>query len=126
MGRGQKKLADQLMSSLTGKKSLHNLVAKTSLVDLVTLIKYAKLCIGPDSGPGHIAAAVETPYISLFGPTPPERVAPYNNESLVVRSDIGCMPCYRKRCPGLNRLCMRLISSTQVMETVNKVLSKPA
>jgi ADP-heptose:LPS heptosyltransferase len=72
------------------------------------------VCVGPDSGPGHLAAVVRTPYLSLFGPTDPGRTAPYGSEDLVIRSPIGCAPCYRRRCPGLGTLCMRLLGVESV------------
>ena len=99
---------------------LVNLVNKTSLIELCAVIKEAKLCIGPDSGPGHIAGAAGVPYIGLYGPTSPQRVAFYGSEHLAVHSSIGCSPCYRRRCPGLNKLCMRLISVEAVLEKVSR------
>ena len=96
------------------------MVGKTSLLELVAVLKAATVGVGPDSGPGHLAAAGGTPYVSLFGPTAPARTAPYGSEHLVVQSGVSCAPCYKKRCPGLGRLCMRLIS----VEAVHKKLSE--
>lgn len=101
---------------------VHTLAGKTSLIELLDVIRSCRLCVGPDSGPGHLAAAVGVPYISLFGPTPPVRVAPYGNEQLVVQAGVPCSPCSRKVCPGLNTVCMRLISPAAVMEKVHSVL----
>lgn len=95
-----------------------SLVGKTSLSELVTLLKNSSVSVGPDSGPGHIAAALGTPYISLFGPTSAERVAPFGFEDLVVKGSIGCSPCYRRECPGLDKLCMRLISVDAIMHKI--------
>ena len=97
-----------------------NLCAQTSLLELIRIIESCRVCIGPDSGPGHLAAAVATPYVSLFGPTDPRRVAPYRGEDLAVRAAVGCSPCNRKVCPGLNNLCMRLISVEDVYSAVQR------
>lgn len=105
----QKSIADTLVKKFSSNL-LVDFVGKTNLGGLVSIISRSKICVGPDSGPGHIAAALKIPYISLFGPTLPERVAPYGNEDLVIHSAIGCSPCNRRVCPGLNKLCMRLIS----------------
>lgn len=137
VGEGYKNLIDKLVEKkyqivLTGdvkdklmgeelKKhfpDIISLIGNTSLAELVSLIKKSRFMVGPDSGPGHIAAAVKTPYISLFGPTSSKRVAPFGFEDLVVQAEIGCSPCYRRRCPGLNRLCMRLISVDAIMKKV--------
>lgn len=119
--RSQERVAGNIEKAL-GSKSLFNLVGKTSLIELTAILKASIVAIGPDSGPGHIAATVGTPYVSIFGPTPPVRVAPRGSENLVVRADIGCSPCYKKKCPGLDRLCMRLVSPEAVYQKVSSVL----
>ncbi len=116
--RSQVKLAEDLMSKLPQGDDVVNLAGQITLKELVTVLKNARLSIGPDSGPGHIAAAIGTPYIPLFGPTAPLRVAPFMSEALVVRSEIACSPCNRKKCPGLNTLCMRLITADAVLQKV--------
>ena len=111
------------LSKEINSSRLINLVGKTSLLELVAVLKAAAVGVGPDSGPGHLAAAVGTPYVSLFGPTSPKRVAPYGNEHLVVQSDVNCAPCNKKRCPGLDRLCMRLLSVEAVEAKLTDALS---
>jgi ADP-heptose:LPS heptosyltransferase len=103
-----------------GTLEVNNLIGKTSILELVAVLNAATVCVGPDSGPGHLAAAVGTPYISLFGPTPPKRQAPYKCEHLVIQSDLNCVSCYKKKCPDLDRQCMRLIN----VESVQKKLSE--
>ncbi|MDY6987994.1 MAG: glycosyltransferase family 9 protein [Thermodesulfobacteriota bacterium] len=115
-------LALRLSDSIKAPR-LINLVGKTSLLELVAVLKAAAVGVGPDSGPGHLAAAVGTPYVSLFGPTSPVRTAPYGSEHLVLQSGIDCAPCYERRCPGLDRLCMRLISPKKVKEKLVEALA---
>jgi len=104
-------------------RRLINLIGKTSLLELAAVLKKATAGVGPDSGPAHLSSAVGTPFVTLFGPTPPRRLAPYKCEHLVVQSDISCVPCYKKKCPGLARRCMRLISIKDVMEKLNNALA---
>ena len=111
------------LSDRISAPQLINLVGKTSLLELVAVLKAAAVGVGPDSGPGHLAAAVGTPYVSLFGPTSPVRTAPYGSEHLALQSGIDCAPCYKRRCPGLDRLCMRLISPEKVKEKLVEVLA---
>jgi lipopolysaccharide heptosyltransferase II len=111
------------LSEKIGSSELINLVGKTSLLELVAVLKAAAVGVGPDSGPGHLAAAVGTPYVSLFGPTSPSRTAPYGSEHLVIQSEVACAPCYKKECPGLDRLCMRLLSVEAVQEKVSEALA---
>lgn len=97
-------------------------VQRTSLRELVFLLARATAAFGPDSGPGHLAAAVGTPYIAVFGPTDPARVAPWRMERFAVRGAIGCSPCWRRTCPGLDRLCMRLASANDVVTNIRDAI----
>jgi ADP-heptose:LPS heptosyltransferase len=103
---------------------LINLVGKTSIPELLAVLKAAAAGVGPDSGPGHLAAAMGTPYVSLFGPTSPKRAAPYNCEHLVVQSRVSCVSCYKKKCPDLDKLCMRRISAELVQEKISIALEE--
>jgi heptosyltransferase-1 len=91
-----------------------NLAGKTSLAELVAVIRGAKVCVGPDSGPGHIAGAVGTPHVTLFGPTPALRNTPRGSELLALSSQVGCSPCKRRVCPGLGKVCLKLITPEAV------------
>jgi lipopolysaccharide heptosyltransferase II len=112
------------LSEKINSSGLINLVGKTSLLELVAVLKTAAAAVGPDSGPGHLAAAVGTPYVSLFGPTSPKRTAPYGSEHLVVQGRASCAPCYKKQCPGLGKLCMRLLSVEAVEQKLSEALAK--
>ena len=115
----------EMASRLEGRPAriaIVNAVGKTSLRELVAIIHGAKACVGPDSGPGHIAGALGVPHVTLFGPTPSSRNAPRGSEDLSVVSSIGCSPCRRKVCPGLDKLCMRLISPDAVLAKVRSRL----
>jgi heptosyltransferase-1 len=102
---------------------LINLMGKTSLLELAAILKATNAGVGPDSGPAHLAAAVGTPFVTLFGPTPPRRLAPYKCEHLVVQSDLSCFSCYKKRCPDPDRPCMKLISAEAVMAKLTDALA---
>jgi lipopolysaccharide heptosyltransferase II len=119
--RSQVTSALQLVRKLSAP-GLINLVGKTSLLELTAVLKSVAVAVGPDSGPSHVAAAVGTPYVSLFGPTSPRRTAPYGSENLVVQECVDCAPCYKKQCPGLDRICMRKISVEKVKEKLSKAL----
>ena len=96
---------------------------QTTLVQLAAVLKKAAAAVGPDSGPGHLAAAVGTPFVTLFGPTSPKRTAPFGYEDLVVTPVPRCAPCYKKRCPDRPDSCMFDISSSHVMEKLAEALA---
>lgn len=97
---------------------IHNLAGKTSLTQLAGLLSLSDVAFGPDTGSGHISSIVGTPYVGLFGPTDPRRVAPFGSDELSIASLVPCRPCARRTCPGLNTACMRLISPKQVAGTI--------
>lgn len=99
---------------------LTNLAGKTTLMELIAVLKAASACAGPDSGPAHLAGAVGTRYVSLFGPTCHKRMASYGSEDLVVSVEMPCALCYRKKCAEKN--CMPSIKVEAVMEKLDKVL----
>jgi lipopolysaccharide heptosyltransferase II len=107
------------ISDRIASNALFNLVGRTSLLELAAVLKCSVSVVGPDSGPGHLAAAMGTPYISLFGPTSPIRTAPYGCEHLVVQTQLDCMPCYQKQCPLHTRQCMVDIGVEQIMEKLS-------
>jgi heptosyltransferase-1 len=103
------------------KAKIVNTAGKTTLAELVALVRGARACIGPDSGPGHIAGAVGVPHITLFGPTPMLRNAPRGSEHLAISAAVACSPCKRRVCPGLGKVCMRLITPKAVLERLAMV-----
>jgi ADP-heptose:LPS heptosyltransferase len=73
----------------------------------------------------HVAASLNKPMVSVFGPTNPVHIGPYERPESVVRIDLPCSPCnYRRlsQCP-FDHACMRQVTSTMVVERVRKILS---
>jgi ADP-heptose:LPS heptosyltransferase len=120
--RSQKALAGRLAAAWPGP-GLIDLTGKTTLPQLVAVLRAAAAGVGPDCGTGHLAAAVGTPYVALFGPTAPSRTAPYGCEHLVVQAEASCAPCYQRRCPGLDRVCMRRIDTEDVARNLALALA---
>lgn len=125
LGDHSKKKAAATLCDKIGPGKLINLVGKTSLLEVVAVLKAAAAGVGPDSGPGHISAAVGTPYVTLFGPTSPTRAAPYKCEHLVVQSELDCVSCYQKKCPDLDRKCLRLVTVEKVKGRLSEALAAP-
>ena len=68
-----------------------NLGGRTTLRELACLYRQAALVITTDSGPMHLAAAVGTPVVALFGPTDPARTGPYGPGHRIIRSRLSCV-----------------------------------
>jgi heptosyltransferase-1 len=71
-----------------------NLAGATSLIDLAALYDRMAMVISTDTGPMHIAAAVGTPVVALFGPTAEWRTGPYGDMHQVAAADLDCRPCF--------------------------------
>ena len=100
-----------------------NLVGKTTLLQMVEVIKRARLFIGPDSGPMHVAAAVRTPSIALFSKDVPSRWAPRKN-CKVVSLQLPCSPCGDEKARECSTLhCNKGITTEMVAEAVREELT---
>jgi ADP-heptose:LPS heptosyltransferase len=104
---------------------LTDLVGQTGLRDLVGIFHRARVAMGPDCGPMHIAAACGTPVVSLWGATSPKRSAPWGSQHLAVEGRAACAPCYVRRCP-IGRLCMRRIAPQAVFAKVAQAVAGSA
>lgn len=91
-----------------------NLGGKTTLRQLISLISLCDLFLTNDSGPMHIAAALKTPLIALFGSTNDKKTGPYNHGT-VVRKEVSCAPCYLRKCP-IDFRCMNNIEVDDVYQ----------
>lgn len=105
-----------------------NLAGQTSLTQLAALLKRADLLISGDSGPMHMAAAVETPVIAIHGPTNPALSGPVSPHATILRSDIWCSPCYEAKetadCRFFTTQCMKNILPAQVFAVAQEKLAK--
>ncbi len=89
---------------------------RLSLLESAALFERCAVAVTTDTGPMHLAAAMSTPVVALFGPTDPTRTGPYGNGHTVLRAGLSCSPCFRKRCDDIQ--CMDLITPDHVLEAV--------
>jgi lipopolysaccharide heptosyltransferase II len=97
-----------------------NLCGRTSLRQMVALIRRAAVVVTADSTPMHVAVATRRPLVALFGPTNPRRTGPYGRLADVLRLELECSPCYFRRirqCPHDHR-CMKDLTVEAVLDAV--------
>ncbi|MBI5748260.1 MAG: lipopolysaccharide heptosyltransferase II [Nitrospinae bacterium] len=99
-----------------------SMVGKTTLKSLAAMIKRCHLFITNDSGPMHIAAAVGTPIVAIFGSTDPSETSPLCDKYKIVKRPVDCSPCWKRECPTDHK-CMELISVSDVMDAVKELIS---
>jgi heptosyltransferase-2 len=99
-----------------------NLAGRTTLRELCALLKLCRVLLTNDTGPMHVAAAVGTPVVAIFGSTSPELTGPGlpgDSPHHLLKSHAPCAPCFRRVCP-IDLRCMTGISVERVVDAVGK------
>jgi heptosyltransferase-2 len=97
-----------------------NLAGKTTLRELMSFIQACHIFLGNDSGPMHMAYALDVPVLALFGPTSDVKTGPYKGGK-VLHKHVPCSPCYRRECP-IDFRCMKNIEVEDVYQELQKIL----
>jgi lipopolysaccharide heptosyltransferase I len=95
----------------------------TTIPQFISLARKAKLFVGGDTGPLHLAAACNTPVVGIYGPTSPLRNGPFHPADIVVSHVVPCGPCYKRSCEVYHQECMRLVTVNEVYQAVAQRLS---
>jgi ADP-heptose:LPS heptosyltransferase len=119
--------ADEVRRLLPAGAAVLDTVGLAPLLPLMALLTRLSLLVTPDTGPMHLAAALGTPLVALFGPSSPERWGPFSPNARVVRVDLPCSPCNRirnppARCQGRTPDCMDGVLVHQVTEAAATLL----
>lgn len=105
-------------------KSVVNLCGKTSIAESMALLSECDLLIANDTGPVHMAAAVGTRCLVVFGPTRPDWTGPFGNGHRTIMKSLPCQPCLRHTCPKGTKECMTAISPEEVMAQAFEMLGE--
>jgi len=101
-----------------------NLCGTTTLPEMIEWVRRCDLLITNDTGPMHVAAAMNKPLVALFGPTAPERTGPYGQLQNVLRLDLPCSPCLKSTCAyEKTDECLHALSPAMVLARVEKLLA---
>ncbi|CAN5482226.1 lipopolysaccharide heptosyltransferase II [soil metagenome] len=107
------------VSALCKNKPI-DLVGKTDLADAIAILSEIDLLISNDMGLAHVAPAVGTHTIAIFGPTNPETTRPYSINAEVIRKDVECSPCMLRDCP-IDHRCMTRISVDEIFDAAANI-----
>jgi ADP-heptose:LPS heptosyltransferase len=123
---GDRPLVDQVKGALP-PASVIDAAGDLDLLTVAAILERMDLLITGDTGPMHLAAAVGTPIVAVFGPSEPARYAPRGPYDRVVRVDLPCSPCNRirlppARCVGHTPDCLVFVSTDSVFEAAMSVL----
>ena len=120
-GIGEEDIAEDIEKYLNdnGVQNYQNLAAKTSIDELINQISNLDLFITGDSGPMHLAAALQIPTVTIFGSTSDSETSQWMNEkSVVVKKNLECQPCMSRSCPLKHHNCMKLLKASVVLKAV--------
>ncbi|NOQ81954.1 MAG: lipopolysaccharide heptosyltransferase II [Methylophaga sp.] len=116
-------IAEDIVKNINSsyQSSVFNLCGKTQLSDAIDLIGTANQVVSNDSGLMHIAAALQSPLVAIYGPTSPSFTPPLASNAHIVQIEVDCGPCFQRECPEQHHRCMRDISSNTLL---TKILSR--
>ena len=120
-GEAERGYADKVFRQI-GKRHTVNLAGKTSMPELIGLLAECDLLVSNDTGPAHVAAALGTPTLTIFGPTNEFETSPNGRYSKLIRADnIECARCMHRDCP-IDHRCMTWLTTDAVFDQARKLL----
>jgi len=127
-GNEPEKLRAKRITEMSGAKLLNRM----TLTEIARLLAGSAGCVTVDTGLGHLAAAVDTPTIALFGPTNPELTACYGQNQVYLRSTMDCAPCMARTCrikPDFEKMagtppCLEGFSPDRVFDALLQSMSQ--
>jgi heptosyltransferase-1 len=118
-GAGEQALAEEVVRVARGAAML---APPTTIADLVALARGAALMVSGDTGPTHVASAVGTPIVGIFGPTRPARNGPLSSRDVTVSRDASCRCHHLRRCTQ-PRMCLLDLPVQEVVGAVERRLA---
>ena len=128
---GDRALVDAVKADLAPTVRCVDLTGRADLVTLAAVLAKASLLVTGDTGPMHLAAALDVPVVAVFGPSDPARWGPFSPRARVVRVPLPCSPCNLirqppERCRGHIPDCLAAVSVDAVYDAAVDVLSADA
>ncbi|RWO61549.1 lipopolysaccharide heptosyltransferase II [Mesorhizobium sp.] len=123
---GSKNDAEVTAEIATLAPDVVDLAGQTRLEDAIDLIAAARLAVSNDSGLMHVAAAVGTPIVAVYGSTSPHNTPPLAEQRELVWLGLSCSPCHRKICPLGHLNCLNTLEVAQVAAAAERLLEMPA
>nr|WP_320131817.1 glycosyltransferase family 9 protein [uncultured Holophaga sp.] len=118
-GPGEEEMVERLVR--TAQRPVH-VLPLTSMKEMAAVLELARLYIGGDTGPLHMASLLGTPAVGVYGPSDPVLNEPWRQTPFrIVRTGIDCSPCRNRKCDHLS--CLRLLEPERVLKSVGELLA---
>jgi lipopolysaccharide heptosyltransferase II len=119
-GNEDREIVRRVMADMRGKAV--SAAGELSIVLSAALLSRCSSLVSSDTGPLHLATAVQTPVVGLYGSTDPRRTGPVGIGHRVFIKDLSCVPCEKKQCTLGTRACMEAITVDEVFEAIRKAI----
>jgi len=122
---GEKKDSEEVSHMLKISENVISFSGKLSLAESAAVLGESDLVISGDTGPLHIATALDRKVIGLYGAAPVSRTGPYSEKGFAIKSDLKCVPCNKRKCKYLKAgekitPCMKAISPEMVLKIIKE------
>jgi lipopolysaccharide heptosyltransferase I len=121
IGAPDDRIPAEKIISKASNKNIISIAGDTSVGEMIEAIRYCKFLLSNDSGPVHIAAALQKTVFALFGPTDPDKTGPYGDFHHIFQRDLDCIKCLKRTCPMGSYLCHDLDIS-KLIGTLNNYI----
>ena len=123
---GGQEESDIMKAIILPNHNVRNLIGQLNIPQTAALMKRASLYVGLDTGPTHLAAAMGTPVVAMYGPNTPDRWGPYTQNARILYKPNSCSPCTRQY-EGVvsscrDNQCMMAISVDDVMNAIHSLI----
>lgn len=126
-GPNEKDFVEEVLRSIENKGGIESVAGKTSLKQLCEILASAKVTLTTDSGPAHLANALGTQTVVLFGAGNENNTAPYNKEAAQTLrlGKLSCEPCLKNVCVQFSTpQCLELLETERIISVMNEKLSQ--
>lgn len=119
-GPAETRLNSRILKKVPKDKVI-DLSGQTDILQLASLLKRCRLLVTNDTGPMHMAAALTTPVVAIFGSTDPVTTSPFERRHALIYKKVSCSPCHKRICP-IDHKCMTQITAGEVFEACQAML----
>ena len=118
-GPGENDIGHDIEAMMTSQPL--NLIGKTTVREMMAILKQCNVLITNDSGPMHVAAALGTPLVAIFGPTDHTTTSPVSSNARLIHKTVACAPCLLRQCPK-DHQCMKAVTAEEVFQAAAELL----